>query len=127
MLYFGYGMILVAFVYTNPGEGISGKLLSSPPARVVAAIGVFSYSIYLWQFDVAVNPVEYHVVPHLPHHPLTLLWLLGSTVYLLMAVVAGVLAAKMVEIPALAVRDRLFPPRIAGPSAFRVVDSPPGT
>jgi peptidoglycan/LPS O-acetylase OafA/YrhL len=111
MLYVGYGLILIAFVYTNPGEGLAGKLILSGPSRTVAWIGLFSYSIYLWQFDLAVNPVEAWVLPHLPHHPATLFWALGSAIYLLVAVVTGVILSKLVEMPVLALRERLFPRR----------------
>jgi len=123
LLYVGYGMILIAFVHTTPGNGIAGKLISSRLARFVAWIGVFSYSIYLWQLDLAVAPVERWVLPHLPHHPLTLLWVLGWIAYLVLAVVTGVIAAKLIEIPALAIRDRLFPARVAGLAVRRVTPS----
>ena len=117
MLYLGYACILVAFVYTPRGEGILGKALASRPAAALAWVGVFSYSIYLWQFDLALNPLERYVLPHLPHHPISLYWAVGMSIYLAAAIVTGAIMAKLIEMPVLAVRDRLFPSPVASPIA----------
>lgn len=108
MLYVGYGCILMAFVHTKPSDGLLGKALSSPVAAVVAWIGVFSYSIYLWQTDVA-EQFTMRLIPHLPHKPLSLLWLMVTVIDMAGAILFGALLSKLIEMPALSVRERLFP------------------
>ena len=115
MLYIGYACILVALVHTPLGSGALGRLMASWPAAVLAWVGTFSYSIYLWQFDLGYNPVERYVLPRLPHHPVSLYWALGVMTYLCAAILSGFVMAKLVEIPVLALRDRLFPSRAASP------------
>ncbi len=82
------------------------------PYRFVAWIGVYSYGIYLWH--VAVLAPCAAVAAHLPH------WL--APVWLAVAPVAGgiclgVVFTRLVELPALQLRDKLFP---------RGIDSPVG-
>lgn len=110
MLYIGYGCILIACVYSPPGDWL-GNLLASRAAAVLAWIGVFSYSIYLWQFDVSYDPVTWYILPHLPHHSVTLYWMLSMGFYLILAVLGGALLSRIVEFPVLKLRDRLFPAR----------------
>jgi peptidoglycan/LPS O-acetylase OafA/YrhL len=110
MLYLGYGCILIACLYSPPGDWF-GNLLASRPAAVLAWIGVFSYSIYLWQFDISYNPVTWYVMPHLPHHPVTLYWMMSMGIYLTLAILGGAMLSRIVEFPVLKLRDRLFPAR----------------
>jgi len=111
MLYVGYGCILVALVHTPVGQGAVGRLMASRPAAALAWVGTFSYSIYLWQFDLAYDPVERYVLRRLPHHPVSLYWALAEMAYLCAAIAAGFVMAKLIEIPVLTARDRLFPSR----------------
>jgi len=89
--YLGYGMVLAAAL-TMP------RLLPSPLARPLAWIGFYSYSIYLW---------------HLP-------WLAvcrasgfeeagRALVYYAGSITIGVVLAKLVELPALRLRERWLP------------------
>lgn len=110
MLYVGYGCILIACLYSPPGDSL-GNVLASRPAAVLAWVGVFSYSIYLWQFDIAHNPIEKWVMPHLPHHPLSLFWLVSTSLYIVVAILGGALLSRIIEFPVLKLRDRLFPAR----------------
>lgn len=110
MLYVGYGCILVACLYSPPGD-VFGNLLASRPAAVLAWIGVFSYSIYLWQFDLAHNPITWYVLPHLASQHLTTYFLSATFIYLTVAVLAGAAMSRIVEFPVLKLRDRLFPAR----------------
>ncbi len=80
------------------------------PYRLVAWIGVYSYGIYLWH--VAVLAPSAAAGAHLPH------WL--APLWLAVAPIAGgiglgVLFTRLVEFPALQLRDRLFPRRIDSP------------
>ena len=115
MLYVGYGCILVACVYA-PRNHALGKLLSTRVAVGIAAVGIFSYSIYLWQFSLGLEPLVWWLLPHLPHKPVSLFWLLAMTSYFVAAIGAGIIMAKLIELPALALRDRLFPPRSSSPA-----------
>lgn len=110
MLYVGYGCILVACLYSPPGDAF-GNLLASRPAALLAWIGVFSYSIYLWQFDLAHDPITWYLLPHLSRTHLTLYFATATLVYMTIAVLAGVLMSRLVEFPVLQLRDRLFPAR----------------
>lgn len=115
MLYVGYACILVALVHTPVGDGAVGRLMAAWPAAALAWIGTYSYSIYLWQFDLAYNPLERWLLPRLPHHPVSLYWAIGITTYLCAAVLTGFVMARLIEIPVLAARDRLFPSRVSSP------------
>jgi peptidoglycan/LPS O-acetylase OafA/YrhL len=81
------------------------------PAAVLAWIGKYSYSIYLWHLPVRV----------------ALIWLaergLGVAsggpafgIYLLLSLAVGIGLARVVEIPGLMLRDRWFPSRTGAPT-----------
>jgi peptidoglycan/LPS O-acetylase OafA/YrhL len=116
MLHIGFGCILMAVVSTplGPRGGWLGRCLASTLARVVALIGVFSYSIYLWHITLAHEPVRQLTLSASfgSLHGLAG-WIAWTALYLVMAVGAGIILGKIIEFPALAVRDRLFPSRSA--------------
>ena len=116
MLYVGYGCVLLACVYTAPGDGVLGRTLFSIPSRFVAWIGVFSYSIYLWQADLGSIPTRHWIMPHLPQRPSTVFWALSMFVSLALTIASGIIMSKLIEMPVLALRDRFFPGRIPLPT-----------
>jgi peptidoglycan/LPS O-acetylase OafA/YrhL len=71
----------------------------------LATLGSYSYSIYLWHMA-----IMRWVVPHLEE---TLSWQSRTALYLAGAFVIGVSMAKLVELPTLRLRDRLYPSRTA--------------
>jgi peptidoglycan/LPS O-acetylase OafA/YrhL len=103
-LYVGYGAILMA-VLALPLAWFQSWLL-----RALAGVGLYSYSIYLLHIDVA-----YQLVYSLDHMnwagdiPGWIRWLVGMTVYVALAIATGILLSRCIEMPALALRDRLFP------------------
>jgi peptidoglycan/LPS O-acetylase OafA/YrhL len=132
LLYLGYGMILVAMMVLPVDRGTSGRFFRSMPARVVAFVGIYSYSIYLWHIDVA-----YRLVTLLARAGVlalerpSLRWAVLMSTYVLLAAGVGVLAGRCIEFPALALRDRLFPRRDAsqtgttcGEAAPRILKAP---
>ena len=124
MLYVGYGCILLACVYTAPGDGPLGAIIFSLPAKLLAWIGVFSYSIYLWQADLGLIPEHKWIMPHLLQHPISVYWALSTGTYLALTILTGAAMSKLVEMPVLAFRDRFFPPHIPIPTRPAPHDSP---
>lgn len=92
---------------------VAGAVVGGEPragwVRVVARVGGYSYSIYLWHMMVVAG------MPRLfgPHARLSLGYWEQLAVYLLGSLVLGVLMAHLVELPLLRVRDRWFPARPA--------------
>jgi peptidoglycan/LPS O-acetylase OafA/YrhL len=120
MLYLGYACFLIVMVFTAPGVGLLGRLCTSAAGRAVAFIGYYSYSIYLWHLDVG----HYRLQSALSRGFLgqlddTWRWLIATGLYVALAIVGGVVIGRAVEMPGLALRDRLFPRRAAA------VESPP--
>ena len=118
-LYLGYGCLLVGFLHV-PVDGFKRPL--QLVLRATAYIGTFSYSIYLWHLP------WLRVVQHLR---------LGSSdfvrlsVYYGGAILLGMLTGKLVEFPALRLREHLFPSSTSGQSiemgVRRVLHSAPAT
>jgi peptidoglycan/LPS O-acetylase OafA/YrhL len=94
VLYVGAGFLVAKAVAFEGPRAI--RVISS----LLARIGIYSYSIYLWHM--------FYVWKVLPHFhiasPMVLYW---ATV--VGAIVFGIIAAKAIEMPALHVRDRMFP------------------
>jgi peptidoglycan/LPS O-acetylase OafA/YrhL len=103
LFYLGSGMILIGVLLTDVS---SNRVL-----RWGAAIGAYSYSIYLWHILVSSSGVR--VVERLLGMPLGF----GGKVaaYLIGALAVGAVMARAVEFPALKLRDRWFPARDNGP------------
>jgi peptidoglycan/LPS O-acetylase OafA/YrhL len=93
LVYFGFGVLLVRTVDMSPRRYLSPLALLP-----LSKIGYYSYSIYLWHGWVC----------RLPHTK----WI-GLFGCILAAVLLGALMGKVVEYPALALRDRLFPPPVS--------------
>ena len=93
--YLGYGGLLIAFVRRSlPRAGVSGFLL-----RECSYVGRHSYSIYLFHV-----PLTYQ----LRNHGYLRGWV-GVPLYLAASIVAGIVLAKLIELPVLRLRDRFFP------------------
>lgn len=74
--------------------------------RIVAGIGVFSYGLYVWH--VSMLRITDVIMSHLPFKDPTGLTTLGIRYG--GALVLAVIVTKLVEIPFLRIRDRIFPP-----------------
>ncbi len=95
LAYIGFACILPWFLSREPSRNAI--------VRTIAHIGTYSYSIYLWQgpvkgFVCSVLLEIFHIKS-------------GSILYaaaIPLSVAAGIAAAKLVELPALRIRDRFF-------------------
>ncbi|MCM2279149.1 MAG: acyltransferase [Oligoflexia bacterium] len=94
-LYLGSGALLLSLL----GTPNTSPVLRSLPARAIAAIGLHSYSIYVW------HVIAKDAVARLPLAPLT-----ERGVYLAVALGLGIAMGKLVEWPLLRMRDRILPP-----------------
>ncbi len=120
------GAILMSFIWVpNPGNfyahtfGFTQSYLGAailligvlmceiPNNRVTTAIsvlGTFSYSIYLWHMV-----LMYWAIPQLKNQAVS--WEMRTSVFIVGAFVIGIVMTKLVELPTLHIRDRLFPAR----------------
>jgi peptidoglycan/LPS O-acetylase OafA/YrhL len=79
---------------------------------MIAWIGCYSYSIYLWHLDLGRAPIRWLV-----HHtflsaiPPELGWSIAMGLFVGLACLVGAVLGRLVEIPALTLRNRLFPAR----------------
>lgn len=99
--YLGSGAILIGLLHRGlPGTGL---------VRMTAALGAYSYSIYLWHM-----PVHQWLVPTaLTAFPSSWQgnWALYLVLYVTGSCLIGVAMAKLIEVPVLAIRERWFPSR----------------
>jgi peptidoglycan/LPS O-acetylase OafA/YrhL len=96
------GVALMMLLYKHR-EGKRRSLIY----RFIAWIGLYSYGIYLWHVSVIsyVQSLEHHLPPVLRHA-----WeISGPAIF---GVLLGIFFTKIVEFPALKLRDRLYPRRV---------------
>jgi peptidoglycan/LPS O-acetylase OafA/YrhL len=111
VLYLGFGGILCAALQT---KAPSNRLLSRL-TDAAAFIGRHSYSIYLWHIPVRVwYPV---IIKRVAPGGVSEVTKLG--VYFSLSVLVGIVLAKLIEIPFLEIRDRMFPSLSGGLAAER--------
>jgi peptidoglycan/LPS O-acetylase OafA/YrhL len=110
----GFSLLLV-LVYTG-----SGRLAKQGWYRAVSQIGVYSYGIYLWH-TLALIP-GHRLIGILASHSVApvVAWPIVMTVQVVLALIAGAIMTRLVEWPALLLRDRLL-----GQDRFRIASRPP--
>jgi peptidoglycan/LPS O-acetylase OafA/YrhL len=98
VVYLGFGALLLASL----AAPVPKTTALSVPFRCIEYIGGFSYSIYLW-----------HIAWFFVISKLGLLYIpyLGVSIFIAGALVLGITMAKIVELPVLRIRDRIFPRR----------------
>ena len=119
---FIYTLGLTEF-YIGSAMMMVGVLLSDLAPRrsitMLAALGAYSYSIYLWHMPVHAwgIPLVRRLWGTQGFGPLTAIYVGGT-------LAVGVIMSKLVEYPALRLRDRWFPARSRGPIEERPAGSP---
>jgi peptidoglycan/LPS O-acetylase OafA/YrhL len=94
--YLGFGGLVMLSVVATLDERLPSRLLA-PLARV----GFYSYSIYLWHTMVSGLAAHYL--------PARIGWAATTGAYLAGGIAVGVLAARLVELPFLRLRERVLP------------------
>jgi peptidoglycan/LPS O-acetylase OafA/YrhL len=104
ILYLGSGMILIGMT--------SVQIPNNKFTRLLAYIGIQSYSIYLWQSVIDTFFIKilqfYKILPVLTP-------IIHLLVYIPTGIAFGIVMALTIEAPFLKLRDRLFPSRIDRP------------
>ena len=117
ILALAYGAVVVAAVPSPIPDRARRGSVEPRTARSVAAtafIGFYSYPIYLWHREVGPPFRALFDAGVLQSVPPSLRWLGVFALYVGAATLAGMLLGRLVDRPALALRDRLFPPRAPG-------------
>ena len=100
VVYLGCGALLLRVLF---GSAKRSPMLT-PTSVMTAALGRYSYSVYLWHMLVY-QVVERRFVPEDSQTQ----FIVCTAFYLVGSVGIGVLMARLVEFPALRVRDKFFP------------------
>ena len=108
----GYGCILLSCVYAKTAVGETGRLFQNPISRLIAVVGFYSYPIYLWH----INQGWERVFAWQYHHKFdnmgeSLRWVVVVTLFVVISIVFGIIFSRLLEMPILALRERLFPDR----------------
>jgi peptidoglycan/LPS O-acetylase OafA/YrhL len=101
-LYAGFGAIVISSLYWDVGDLWTPVRL---PLKALAYLGTFSYSVYLWHVPVLELLKRLRVL----NQPVWGLWF-----YYGLALVVGILFARLIEIPTLRLRDRFLKRNDAG-------------
>ena len=94
-----FAAVVLLAVHARPARGLAARA-----GAALAWIGRRSYSIYLWHLVGIGAATRYLPALH---------WALAPLVCVVASVLLGALAAELVELPTLRLRDRLFPSRAA--------------
>ncbi len=100
LVYIGFGTMLLLSLYSEdrkrPEPGIA--------LRAIGRMGTYSYTLYLWHVPMA--QVFASLASRFPSVNQYIL----HAIYFAASVVVGVVSSRLVEIPVLKLRERLFPP-----------------
>lgn len=107
LLYLGFGGLLVVSLYGSHALPRFISKLWLPVENVLARVGLYSYSIYLWHVIIATWGILF--VRRVLHQ--TLNSQLEFLLYAVASIACGILMAKLVEMPVLRLRNRYYPAR----------------
>jgi peptidoglycan/LPS O-acetylase OafA/YrhL len=87
---------------------------------------VYSYSIYLWHYDTGWPGFVWgQRLGEALGLPGPAVWLLYTITWFAASVITGVLIGKVLEVPIMRLRERLFPPTVSGNAAVTGEQLPP--
>jgi peptidoglycan/LPS O-acetylase OafA/YrhL len=128
LLALGDSALVIAVAPPPRSQEAAAPVWNLPLTRLVAWIGVYSYSIYLWQEDLVTQPLITSLQVLWQHGPHASQAILFLTLHLTGSVLAGVIMAKLIEFPALRLRERIMPSRrrdaVASPVATQSASLP---
>jgi len=96
LLYVYFGNLLLLLIYAE-------RMLRNRFFYLPIKLGLYSYSIYLWHM-----PCKFWILGRANKY-IDLDYFLQLALYVISSFVVGIIFAKMVEMPFLKIRDRLFP------------------
>ncbi len=103
------GLLLVCLLDRGDRHPLPMLLERNPLCILLARIGIYSYSIYLWHIELGFVPVHNWMKALWNRGPESLHWIWFLALYVPLAVAAGTLMNRIVETPFLWLRDRLLP------------------
>lgn len=107
-LYIGFALMLHGLLATAHTPWMA-RGLRIAPVRLLGWVGFFSYGIYLWHVEFAQTPFKQLAASETLLTAGAAKWLLLTTGYVAAALIGGAIMSKLIELPALRLRDRLFP------------------
>lgn len=113
-LYIGYALIIQGLIAAQSAPRMV-QALRSALIRPLAWIGVFSYGIYLWHVEFGHTPFKALARTDSIMMADASRWLVLTGGYIIAAILGGALMSKLVELPSLRLRDKLFPARTHAP------------
>lgn len=126
-MYVGFALFMLGMIGLEQGTERAKQFFSSLTVKGIARLGFFSYGIYLWHVDLAQTPMKkVALIVGRAGFPEWATWFGVTAAYLLLAVAAGVLMSRLIELPFLVARDRLFPSKVqpASPAAAGEENAP---
>jgi peptidoglycan/LPS O-acetylase OafA/YrhL len=106
LVQWGFGGVLVLSLYAPiPMAATFWSEAGRRVGNAFAYVGMYSYSIYLWHVAIVAHVLG-AILAVAPVHPGGAL---QTVLYVALSIGMGILMARIVEFPALAVRNRLFP------------------
>jgi peptidoglycan/LPS O-acetylase OafA/YrhL len=116
-MYLGFALVVIGCVHLER-TARGARLFASRPAGALAAIGFYSYGIYLWHIDLVQTPLRKIAALVQPAWlPETLWWGGMALTYVAAAFAAGAVLSRLIEQPTLALREKYFGDRPRQPVA----------
>jgi peptidoglycan/LPS O-acetylase OafA/YrhL len=100
LMYCAFGIILLISIFSSRVEAFASSMIG----KWLTFIGQHSYSIYLWHKCVLFGTLMFFEIFGITYDQI----LLVNLIYFVLAPIVGIVMAKLVEIPMLRLRDRLF-------------------
>ncbi|MGC4081620.1 MAG: hypothetical protein QM736_05780 [Vicinamibacterales bacterium] len=108
LMYVGFALVVIGAVHFESSPW-GTRVFATGPAVGLAAVGFYSYGIYLWHIDLVQTPMK-KIAAVLAGFalPETVVWIACTLGYVAGAIAAGMIMTRLIELPALAWRQRHF-------------------